>query len=1682
MTANKLDKKNIEDILALTAMQEGILFHYRSNPESRQYFEQLCMRIAGNIDIDAFGKAWNYTAQNNEALRTVFRWEKLEKPVQVVLKNYEIPVRLCDISEYNEEEMQSLLERLKEKDREEGIDISTEPFRITLCKLCKDKYEMIISNHHIIYDGWSNSILLKEFFEAYNAFKKGEQPSRPVKNRYREFVKWHQSRDINAQKSYWSKYLEGIESRTLLPWDSKKQGEIKKAGIYTLDIERENTEKIKNFAREQKVALASVLYAAWGILLQRYNNSEDVLFGTTVSGRTAKIKGIENMVGLFINTPPLRVRSQAREKVSDLLNEVEKSLRDRGPYEDTPLTDIKSLSSMDNKESLFDSIMVIENYPIDKQMMNKDSCLAIESFSMSEMTNFDIAVAVSVFDGMELKFIYNSDVFLQATIERMAGQLINIINCMIENPCIEVSKIDILSKDERDEILYRYNNTDTTYPKSKTLSLLFEEQVQRAPDNIALVFEGMEMTYRELNEKANRLAHFLRKKGVAAGNIVGMLMERSPDMIVAIFGILKAGGAYLPIDPEYPLDRIASILRDSGTKFLVLGAGLESKLSLEDSLPELIVMDKDNSAFKNENAENIECINSSEGLAYVMYTSGSTGMPKGNLTTHYNIIRVVKDTNYIDITDRDVLLQLSNYAFDGSTFDIFGALLNGAKLVLVKSQTLLDIFELSRLIERENITVFFITTALFNTLADLNPQCFKNVRKVLFGGERVSVSHVRKVLDYVGPGRLIHVYGPTESTVFASYHFVDSIGDGDATIPIGKPISNTKIYVVDKNNNLQPFGAQGELCIAGDGLAKGYLNRPELTKEKFVPNPFEAYDNDKSSRGNKNKELSLMYRTGDLVRWRSDGSIEFIDRIDTQVKLRGFRVELGEIESKLLEYEGIREGIVVVREDKSGNKYLCAYFTSNEEVSLPSLREYLMAKLPIYMVPSCFVRLYEMPLNSNGKIDKKRLPEPETDKAAEREYVPLEGETEEKLARLWEEVLGVDRVGATDNFFELGGHSLKATVLSARIHREFNKSIPLSKILNVRTLRELADCIDGLEESVYSKINPIEENIGYPKGIYPASSSQKRMFVQHQFEGIGVSYNMPLAFLVEGTVNPYRIRSAFKELVMRHEPMRTSFGIYNGEIVQKIHSEVDFDVDFIECNDKSPDGVLRELVKPFNLEEAPLFRVTLIRLGNDKHILFMDMHHIISDGVSVAILVKEFGELYNGRKLSDLRIQYKDFSYWISKRLQDGALKKQEDFWFKTLEGDIPVLDMPLDFSRSDVRTFVGDTVEFNLGVETSALLNALAQKQGITLNSLLFSVYTALLHRYTGQEDIIIGSLSAGRNHPDLENMVGMFNNFLPIRTQINAAGTFEELMNSVNGELVKAYENQDYPYDMMVEKLSFRPELSRNPFFDTMLIFHNEIDRDISLKLEGLSFDLYKLNSHTSKLDLKLDVYLDKTGSIECIIEYNTALFKKETIERLAKHFANITREVLQKPNKKISEIEMLTREEKEQILFDFNDTNKEYPKEKTLSQVFEEQAERTPDNVAVIFGKEKLTYRELNQRANSLARVLRKKGVGKECIVAIMLERSKEMMVGILAVLKAGGAYLPISPSYPEERIRYMLEDSNATLLLTKEEGYGKKFESPLGLTILDLDDWLLYGEDGSNLEPVNDARSLAYVIYT
>jgi amino acid adenylation domain-containing protein len=1196
------------------------------------------------------------------------------------------------------------------------------------------------------------------------------------------------------------------------------------------------------------------------------------------------------------------------------------------------------------------------------------------------------------------------------------------------------------------------------------------------------------------------------------GELKALLEEFKPDVIgirVLSFyknffhqsvAMIREWGIDVPViaGGPYATSGYASLLQDKNVDLVVLGEGeitfgelikaiLENSGNLPDEevlkeikgiafIPwkerkkekwgrQIIMVDGLPDKLPGELAANPEHINQSSDLAYIIFTSGSTGKPKGILTTHYNAVRVVKNTNYIELVKNDRVLQLSNYSFDGCIFDIYGALLNGAALVLMSGNAPIGVDEVAYLLRKERITVFFLTTALFNMLVRLQPECLQDIRKVLFGGERVSLEWTSKALEYLGKDRIIHMYGPTETTVFATFYPVKDIYGQQETVPIGRPLSNTTVYILDKNLMPVPIGGYGEIYIGGEGLARGYLNNPKLAGDKFVDNPF--------------KKTSLLYKTGDLARWLPTGYVEFIGRIDQQVKIRGFRIEPGEIENQLLKHKNIKEAVVLVRQAvegspyhdaESGDRYLCAYFVADKTLEVQDLKNYLARELPAFMIPPYIEGLAEMPLTPNGKIDRTALPPPQWQWLGT--YVPPADEVEKKLTEIWAEVLKAeeDIIGVNTNFFDLGGNSLNSTLLVSKIHQEFHTIIPLKNIFTAPTVRELAESIRKVTQSKFVSIEASEE-----KEYYPLSSAQERLFILQHMDAAPTSYNIPIAVLLEGCFERRQAEETLNRLVKRHESLRTSFEMHNGQPVQKIHQDIQFEMEYSEAG--SMEEIIRAFVHVFDLSRAPLIRTGVRKVEEEKHVLMVDMHHIIADGTSLGLFVQDFTALYSWQVLPKLRLQYRDFTQWQNKLINSGELERQEEYWKKDFEGTIPVLTLPTDYPPPEIQHFDGSSVEFIIERENTAVLKRIARTEEATLFMVLLSIFKILLSRLSGQEDIIVGTPVAGRRHADLEHIIGMFVNTLAIRSFPGAEKTFVVFLREVEAKTLEAFENQEYQFEDLVQQLEINRDPSRNPLFDVMFgLQHME---NLEVEIPGLQLTSLKFEEEQSKFDMTwTGAEVEETLCFRVV--YCVNLFKESTIERFTRYYKRIVTAVVKKPGITISEIEILSEQEKRKMLHEFNISGAEYSRDKTVNRLFDEQVEKAPENTAVVFEEERLTYNEANQRINRLAGILRGKGVTSDTVVGIKVDPSIDMLIGIMAILKAGGAFLPIEVGYPEERIAYMLVDSNCSILLVKEPFNEKlKFNGEILSTV--CHDRVYQGEP-AYWGRISKPASLLYMIYT
>ncbi|WP_432403712.1 amino acid adenylation domain-containing protein [Wukongibacter sp. M2B1] len=1443
----------------------------------------------------------------------------------------------------------------------------------------------------------------------------------------------------SSERDYWLNKLSGEITKVYFPYDNNEIISEKDNSIHYDRLEftfsDEAYAKLMKLRNGSDSLLHMIFAAGLTGLLWRYTQQRDIIIGSTIMK--------QNVEGEFINTV-LALRNKIEENMTfkELLLEVRNTIVDATKNQNYPIEGLLHYLNIPYRGKefpLFDIAILLENIH-DRGYIDHIVPNMIISLRRNEESITGIVE-------------YNSKRYKERTLQKIIEHYKRLIETSIGNVNLGLSEIEIMSDEEKNSILNGFNETTKNYPKEQLIYQLFEEQARMHPYEIAIEDEDREMTYKELNERSNQLARILRKKRVSPDSIVAIMAELSIDTIVGIIGIVKAGGAFLPIDSNYPKDRINFMLGDSDAEILLSHSHLKN-IEFEGE-----VINLDTEKILDEDNSNLDIINSSDDLAYMIYTSGSTGTPKGVMIRHQGLINYAWWAAKTYVRGEKIKFPLyTSISFDLTITSIFTPLITGNKIIVYRADGNEILIE--KVIRDNRVNIVKATPSHLKVIKN-NTYENSSIKRFIVGGEDLSSSLAKSI--YKGFNENVEIYneyGPTEAVVGCVVHKYDIEEDTDKSVPIGKPIDNTKIYILSKNNCLQPIGVVGELCIAGDGLARGYFKREKLTEERFINNPL-------------SKEEKI-YKTGDLARWLTDGTIEFLGRIDNQVKIRGFRIEIGEIEKHLLEIDDVKEAVVVAREDKTKELYICAYIVSQSDFLASEIREMLSKRLPDYMIPSYFVKIDSIPLTTNGKLDIKALPIPNERNTAGAKYVEPRNETERRLVDIWREVLGGEgKIGIDDSFFEIGGHSLKATTLLGKIHKEFNIKVSFVKIFENPTIRGLAEYIDDGQETAHSPIEPAKK-----REFYPLSPPQKRMYVLNEMDKKNTSYNIPTIVQMEGKVDVERLRDVFNIILDRHEPLRTSFHMIKGQAVQRVEESIEFKLEYkeIQLNDDI-NHVIKEWIRPFDLSIAPQFRAAIIKLEDFKYLLVMDMHHIISDGVSAGILIEEFARLYRGESLEELKLQYKDYVIWQQQNNID-SMKRQETYWLDRLKGELPVLNVPTDFERPSIRSFEGDSISFKLSGETYDNLKGLAKKYDATLYMVLLTAYKILLHKYTGQEDIIVGTPIAGRHHSDLQNIVGMFVNTLVMRNYPTDIKTCEEFLIEVKENALNAYENQDYQFDELVDKLDLNRDTSRNPLVETMFILQN-IDT-IDVEIDGLKITSYGHQNPTSKFDIGL-IATELENGMGFKIEYSTSLFRKDTIERLGQHYLNILEEIPLNIQRAIKEIDVVSQREKHNILIDFNNTKEELSN-KAIHELFEEQVEKTPENMALTYNECQLSYRELNKKANSLARCLKNSGVENETIVGIMTESPINTVVSMLAILKAGGAYLPIDSKYPAQRIEHMLRDSKVGIVLSDNTSIDRIKDAGFNFKILDLMDQRIYDYESDNLKIDLSGTNLAYVIYT
>jgi amino acid adenylation domain-containing protein len=2032
----------------LSFAQQRLWFLHQLEPDSIAYNMPTALRLTGRLNTEALEWGINEIIRRHEILRTTFRLID-NQPVQIIAEHLTIKMPVVEVRETE-------VMRLATEEAQRPFDLETGPLvRARLLRLNADEWVLIFTTHHIISDGWSMGVLVNEMAALYQ-----RQPLPELPVQYADFSEWQREwltqGNLERQLNYWKQQL-GAELPVLeLPSDRvRPPRQSFRGSVRRFSLSEDLSEAIKSLGRQEGATLFMTLLAAFQSLLHRYTNQTDILVGTGIANRNRA--ELESLIGFFVNTLVLRTDFGGRPTFRELLRRVRDLTLEAYAHQDLPfeklveeLQPARDLS----RNPIFQVSFALQNAPM-QELELPGLALRTQEFE-TLTTRFDLEC--HMWDepgGLQGFLFYSTDLFDEATVERLIEHYRKFLEEAVANPDRRVPEIEFLTEDERRKLLFEWNETQQPITRDLCVHQLFERQVAKTPGALAVEFAGEQLTYAELNERANELAHQLRALGVGPEVLVGLCIERSLELVIGMLGVLKAGGAYVPLDPSYPSERIQFMI-DDAKPAVVLGLDEEfSRGGAAAQRDERVV------------APLRRCVGNP---AYVIYTSGSTGTPKGVVVTHGNLMNLVRwHQRVYQVSAADRATQVAGLAFDASVWEVWPYLTAGASIHIADEETRLSPQKLIAWLDTNRITISFLPTPLAEAvLAEQWPRevC---LRTLLTGGDRL-----RHAPRSGLPFQLANNYGPTENTVVTTWTFVNE--KSVTPPPIGRPVDNARVYVLDAELRLAPIGVFGELCVGGENLARGYLNRPDLTAERFIPDPFAVEPGER------------LYRTGDRVRVLRDGQIEFLGRVDAQVKVRGFRIELGEIEATLAEHEEIREAVVVAREDSAGEKRLVAYvvprvevqsldqerahleqqhldqwqtlyedtythddtaiadplfniagwtssytgepippeemrewressvaqilklqprrvleigcgtgllllqiaphcevytatdfspvaldyvrrqlpklgleesrvkllqrmahqfegiekhsfdavllnsvvqyfpdldyflrvlegaleavkpggfiylgdvrnfrlleafhtsvqmyqstdsatlrqrvrrnieteeellidpafFTAlrerfpeigavevqlqrgrahneltrfryqvvlhvgeavqvecptidwqNEKLTLDALRQLLTEnkpemlgvlrvpnarlraddaidpedvwslsetlpyevdvrwsdegageyfdivlrsrtkaqpqksdltldtvstgsgwvrsqparliathppatgtdciqqdlnthtarplalyannplrgglernlvsrlrgrleeKLPDYMIPASFVVLDALPLTPNGKVDRRALPAPDETRS-QQDFVAPSTPVEELLSRLWAEVLGIESAGMRDNFFSLGGHSLLATRLVSRVRESFGVELPVRSLFEAPTIRDLAGHVEAALRDHTGQQAPPIIRVSRDERL-PLSFAQQRLWFLHELEPSSSFYNVPVAVRLRGRLQIDAMQRTLNEIVRRHESLRTSFPTVDAQPVQSIAPALVLDLPLMDVSTEHEAQVraTEEARLPFNLATGPLIRASLVRLGAEDHVLLVTMHHIVSDGWSMGVLIKEVGALYRAfiedepSPLSELPVQYADFAVWQRRWLSGEVFETHWGYWRRQLGGELPVLNLPTDKPRPEVQSFRGSSQSLQLPRSTAEALNALSKREGVTLFMLLLAAFKALLSRYTEQTDIVIGSPIANRNRVELEGLIGFFVNTLALRTDLAGNPTFRELVRRVRAVALEAYAHQDMPFEQLVEQMQPERTMSRNPLFQVMFQMENTPREE--LPLPGLVLSPVEVERVTTQFDLSFDVMENDEGLV-VIAEYSTDLFNEATISSMLRRWRILLEGIIAHPETRLDELPLLTDAEREQLTSGWTETHKEFPADRSVQELFEEQVAARPGALAVFSDKEQLTYAELNQRANRLAHLLAARGIGPESLVGICLEPSAEMIVALLGILKTSAAYLPLDPSLPRERQQFMIEDAKPAVIVTPE-----------GLSATD------YTEQSHGSDPRFDPRHLCYVIYT
>ncbi len=1645
------------------------------------YHMPTIIRLNGDVNVSILEKTFKTIVARHEVLRTNILSEEGNGYQQVV--SYE---------DWTLEQ-----QTISEESLREHVEVYIEtPFNLSsdyklkacLYDLGNKSYVLAAVLHHIANDGWSEEILIHEFTTIYNALESGiEVPLPELSLQYADYAIWQRKyfdgEVLENQLSYWEDKLEGVTNLAMPTDYIRPTIQSTEGGIVELSISQELGTSIHKLCESEGVTSFMFLLSVFKVLLSRYSGQDDICIGTTIANRTQT--ELEGMIGFFVNTLVLRSDMSNNPSFKELLNRIKETTLESYDNQLAPFEKIvdrvvttRDMSTTPLFQVMFSSENTSNSEEEEEAINTGAGNFVISPYESdtSVAAQFDLSLDVSEEDSIfELTLSYSAALFKEETIVRMLNQYQELLTNVVANIEQPIEDLTVLTQHEENQLLNVFNDTKVDYPLNKTVVDLFNTQAQKSPTAIAATFEGVDLSYQDLDKRSNQLAQCLVSQGIKSDDLIGICIERGLDMIVGVLGILKAGAAYVPIKPDFPKDRIEYLLQDTQCSLVVTDLESQEKLIPFTNSIQLIVLEN----VTDYATTSVELTYSPNDLAYIIYTSGSTGLPKGAMIEHAGLLNhLLLMIDELKMTNESVVAFTAPFTFDISVWQMLSALISGGSVAVYSEESILDIegFELS--LSAQKVSHLQLVPSYVTNLLESGKSVagLSDLSYFLVTGEAATKSLLDKWFTIYPNVPVVNAYGPAEAADDITLHIMTKTPSG-VVVPIGKPVANMDIYVVDRFENLCPIGVVGELWTAGVGVGRGYLNRAELTKEKFIENPFSA-------------EGGRLYKTGDLGRWLSDGTLEFVGRSDDQVKIRGYRIELGEIENALSQVVGIQNCCVLAKKDQNDINRLVGYIVVEGDFNKERIQDELKDSLPEYMVPMLWIVLEEMPLTANGKIDKKSLPEPDSSQLSTQEFVAPRNEVEYLLVAIWQELLGIERIGVYDDFFELGGHSLLATRLVSLIRKELEREIAIRDVFEHTTIDSLGRYVAEQSKGILLPAITAEKR---PQRI-PLSFSQERLWFLDELQGT-LGYHMPTIMRLEGKLDAELLQRTFKVIVDRHEVLRTNILSEDGEGYQEVVSADNWSLtEEVVSEELLEQNLEAYLLIPFDLSSDYKLRARLFDLGNNKYVLASVTHHIASDGWSEDILMNELIITYNALEnnsnvpLPTLSLQYADYAIWQRKYFDGTVLENQLSYWEDKLNG-VSTLSLPTDYARPAVQSSAGDYVSLGLGKELSTSINVLCEEEGVTLFMILLATYKVLLSRYSGQEDICVGTPIANRTQAELEDMIGFFVNTLALRSDLEGNPSFKEFLGQLKETTLEGYDNQLAPFEKVVDRVVTNRDMSTSPLFQTMLVLQNTGSNDTDSELGDaevglgdLSISDYDFDAIVAMFDLSLNVSENSEGiSLEML--YCTDLFERATIERMLVHFEKLLRGIVADIAQPINSLSMLTEHEEHKLLNVYTATKVDYVKHNNVLELFSKQVKAKPKAIAVVYKGEKLTYRELDRKSNQVARYLQTHDVQKDSLVGICMERSLEMIVAMFGILKSGGAYVPIDPTYPKDRIDYMLEDTGATLLLSSSSSK-EIIGDRKGITAVCLDsNWDEIARfSNKKLNTIISPDSLAYIIYT